>query len=425
MYDEDRDEWMAIEAGRRAPTWPSIVGKPEAAEYLTSQGRAVAAHLTSGMRAFLGDEWVAACMGFPDRLSVPVPTLARLSPVLSPYGPRAAFCELLRWWASVEFAKSKDVAGLGRLRAELRRDLKVGRLTHAMAQLRLGALAQSLGHQVQFESRVGSWPSDVLIETGAESLAVEIVTLFVEREFSDQSDAIDENMEFLRSLGSRYLVHWSGEVPGRLNRHEQSAWKELMRAAAELTASTHLPHTITDADRAPLIVTPGPEPVGTELVGPLLEADQGARAVAKIRVKAEQASAAPGAWIWVENHGLFQPFTPFERLPLAEKAMSFSGLVAQLLDDFPDLGGIVLSSASRRLPPLPDDRTEVRGRAWAYRRGLPTDRIRESILVRTRSNQPGLLHALCSAEGGFLDQALPALGFASRLDDLFQPDVAW
>jgi hypothetical protein len=122
-----------------------------------------------------------------------------------------------------------------------------------------------------------------------------------------------------------------------------------------------------------LTASPGPAPQGTPLSGPVIESDQGHRLLQKLRQKAQQTRAAETAWIWAEDHGVFQPFTPFQQNPLADKVEAFADLVADLLSQHPQLAGIVLSNASRRVQPLPTDQTVETVTGNGFLRGIPID----------------------------------------------------
>ncbi len=142
----------------------------------------------------------------------------------------------------------------------------------------------------------------------------------------------------------------------------------------------------------------------------------------KLQQKANQTRGA-AAWIWVEDHGLFQPFTRFNKIALEQKVSTFTGLVADVMSENPHVAGIVLSNAGRRVQPLPPDRTSVVGDGVGLLRALPVDRERETILAHQRlllPDQTRLVVRLASDEPSWLDLALQRLGISGGVRSLLR-----
>ncbi|CAM5226388.1 hypothetical protein STANM309S_02104 [Streptomyces tanashiensis] len=135
------------------------------------------------------------------------------------------------------------------------------------------------------------------------------------------------------------------------------------------------------------------------------------------------------AWIWVEDHsGLFHVPTPFAGMSLAAKTDALADLLGPLLAEYVHVAGIVVSNAARRRLPLPPDENALRPAAQGFQRGLPLDRVRETIVIPRRillPEQTGLIARMCHAEADALDWALGKLGVpqgvASLLTDSSTP----
>src|SRR5262249_2098333 len=153
---------------------------------------------------------------------------------------------------------------------------------------------------------------------------------------------------------------------------------------------------------------------GTRLTGPAVEADQGQRLLGKLQGKCDQTAGTGTAWIWVEDHdGLGHVLDPFTRLPLEQRVDALVELLLPLLRNYVHVAGIVLSLTVRRQPPLPADETAKRPVGLGLRRGLPLDRVRETIIIPRQlilPEQTALLARLCHNEPGWLAWALSRLG---------------
>lgn len=342
-----------------------------------------------------------------------IPSLARFSPVLTPYSRASAYLELIRWWAALEVLAEGRAEGLTRLRRDAQRDVRLGRLLHTLTQARLAAAGGSVGATPTLEPQALRGRGDVLLEHGPIAVLIEVLTVSPDEEFQQQNAGTEQCLTHLHWLERDYDVHWEGDVPGRLPPHELSRWKEATTEAAAEAARRQQPARVAVLDVGVLSARPGPAAPGTSLTGPLVESDQGHRFLGKLHQKAEQTRDGVPAWIWVEDHGLFQPLTPFQGFPLEQKVTAFAGLVGNVLRQYPHLAGVVLSNAARRIRPRPPDHTVGTSDGFGFRRGLPGDRQRETIVVPRRlvlPDQTRLVARLLSEEPRWLDWALIRLG---------------
>ncbi|MCQ8190129.1 hypothetical protein [Streptomyces rugosispiralis] len=123
--------------------------------------------------------------------------------------------------------------------------------------------------------------------------------------------------------------------------------------------------------------------------------------------KAAQSQGA-GTWLWVEDHGALT-HTPFTRLPLAHKVRELADLFRSVFDEYPHVAGIVYSNASRRRLPLPAPQTEDMTEGIGLVRGVPLDRVRETIILHpmlVRADQTSLMARLCAEEPSWFGWAL-------------------
>lgn len=68
------------------------------------------------------------------------------------------------------------------------------------------------------------------------------------------------------------------------------------------------------------------------------------------------------------------------------KSNTLADLLGPLLADYVHVAGIVVSNAARRRLPLPKDEDALRPTAQSFLRGLPLDRVRETIVIGSRAN---------------------------------------
>src|SRR5665647_1098820 len=101
MHRSDLDAWRAISNGERPPRWQDLFGHADGMDYLSDEGRNVAERAAVDLEEFFGARWLPRAMDTNRADGVPIPTLARFSPVLALVGPVGAYVELVRWWAAV------------------------------------------------------------------------------------------------------------------------------------------------------------------------------------------------------------------------------------------------------------------------------------------------------------------------------------
>ncbi|MFG2601020.1 hypothetical protein [Streptomyces sp. NPDC048462] len=100
---------------------------------------------------------------------------------------------------------------------------------------------------------------------------------------------------------------------------------------------------------------------------------------------------------------------PFAAMSLPAKTDALADLFGPLLEEYVHVAGIIVSNAARRRLPLPLDEDALRPAAQGFQRGLPLDRIRETIVIPRKillPDQTNLIARMCDAEAAVLDWAL-------------------
>ena len=418
VHDSDRETWTAIDHGQRVIDWAAWFGNPSGTDYLTAVGKAVAQRATSDLETFFGAGWLHRAM------QVPIRGLGRFSPSLAPaaqFRP-GAFIEAIRWWAGLQFLVEVHAPGIARVQDDARSDVTEDRFLHTLTQARLAVAGSYLGAMAALEpvKAVGG-PGDVLLTRRSGTVFIEVVTFSQDGIFSHEDEEFQRHMMHLIKLELEYLVYWEGDVPGFLPTAHSEAWILETSKAAARCADIGDSVLVPAAGGGQLIVHPGAAPAGTTRIGPYVERDQGQRLAQVIDRKGAKTRGAGIAWIWVEDHGGLYPFTQFADLSLAAKVDAMADLVRPILQDRPHIGGVVVSTAARRHYPLPPDEQVYAFSGMGLKRGLPIDRVRETVIITkdvVLPDQTRFVWQVCDREPRWLDWALARLGFTGGTDAL-------
>ncbi|MFF7413289.1 hypothetical protein [Streptomyces lydicus] len=424
MHPRDEEIWRAIDQGLRAIDWEAWFGCPEGASYLSPAGHEVTARAVAGLTAFFDSRWLPKAVTpspTSGRASDTFVGLGRAAPVLQfmNEADRGAWVEAVRWWAAYAYLEEAGVPGLLSVRRDARRDVTLSRFLHTQTQARLALMGAARGHPVELEpAKASGGPGDVRIDR----VFIEVVTFAEDQKLQDYEKFRQNCRVHLLSLDVDRTIYWEGDFPELLNGDDFETWKKrTQEAAQECAASGAAVDVLSSAGRR-LTVHPGTAPLGTTLTGDTVESDQGKRLLGKVRGKCAKTQGAGTAWIWVEDHsGLFHLPTPFAGLSLAAKTDALADLFGPLLEEYVHVAGIVVSNAAHRRLPLPPDEDAIRPAAQGFRRGLPLDRVRETIMVPRRillPEQTSLIARMCDAEAAVLDWVLGKLGVPGGVTSL-------
>ncbi|MEU8645050.1 hypothetical protein AB0C91_24360 [Streptomyces sp. NPDC048674] len=424
MHPRDKVVWQAIDQGQRLIDWQAWFGSPEGADYLSSAGHEVTARAVAGLTAFFGSSWLSKAVTpsrATDQASDTFLGLGRSSPMLQSYAgaERGAWVEAVRWWAAYAYLELAQVPGLTSVKKDARRDVTLSRFLHTQTQARLALLGAARGHRVELEpAKASGGPGDVRIGP----VFIEVVTFAEDQKFQDYEAFRQRCRVHLLTLDRDREIYWEGDFPEYLNRHDYGTWEAQTAEAAQRCAESGAAFAVFSKGGSRLTVRPGTAPPGTTLTGQTVESDQGRRLLSKVRAKCAKTAGAGTAWIWVEDHsGLFHFPMPFGDLTLAAKTDALADLLGPLLVEYVHVAGIVVSNAGHRRLPLPEDEDALRPAAQGFLRGLPLDRVRETIVIPRRillPEQTNVIARMCDTEAAALDWALAKLGIPGGVTSL-------
>ncbi|MDX3854224.1 hypothetical protein [Streptomyces sp. AK02-01A] len=424
MHPRDKEIWLAIDQGLQVIDWEAWFGCPEGADYLSRAGHDVTARAVAGLTAFFGGGWLPRAVTptlAAGRASDAFVGLGRAAPVLQATkgAERGAWVEAVRWWAAYAYLKEAGVPGLASLRRDARRDITLSRFLHTQTQARLALMGAACGFPVELEpTKAGGGPGDIRIGP----VFIEVVTFAEDRKLQDYEKFRQNCRVHLLALDRGRDIYWEGDFPEFLNRDDFATWKKQTEEAAQRCVDLEAAVDVLSNAGRRLTVRPGTAPQGTTLTGETVESDQGRRLLGKVRGKCAKTVEAGTAWIWVEDHsGLFHFPMPFAEMSLAAKTDALAELFGPLLEEYVHVAGIVVSNAARRRQPLPLDEDALRPAAQGFQRGLPLDRVRETIVIPRRillPEQTHLIARMCDAEAAALDWALRRLGVPGGVTSL-------
>ncbi|MCE7080173.1 hypothetical protein [Streptomyces sp. ST2-7A] len=423
MHPRNSETWRAIDRGDRPIDWAAWFGHPDGADYLSDAGRAVTERAIQDLDRFFSAKWLHRAMT-ADMQGRHTPIgLGRSAPIWYA-GETAvgAWVEAVRWWAASTYLEKLRVPGLDTVRRSIRTDITLSRFVHTQTQLRLAIMGASRGVAVELEpGKNTEGPGDVRIGP----LYVEATTFSEHRKIQEYAEFRQRCMFHLLQLESRHDVHWEGSYPELLTAEtERADWRSRTETAAVQCAETGEVADVVTGETV-LTVRAGRAPNGTQRTGVVLEDDTGRRFLGRVRAKCEQTRGAGTAWIWVEDLlGITHPLLPATRMPLPERVDTFAELLLPLLGEYLHVAGIVVSNVSPCCLPLPADENTERRNGWGLRRGLPTNRLRETIVIPRRlilPDQTAFLLRMLAAEPDWLPWALDGLGVFGGISSLLNP----
>jgi hypothetical protein len=311
------------------------------------------------------------------------------------------------------------VPGFEALRRDARRDLTIHRLTHVLTQARLAAMAASLESTVEVEPGKAGGPGDVPVRSAGEEVFLEIVTFGPDEKLELDDEHQHRHWLHLMAL-ARSAVYWEGHVPGFLNKSDEAKWLEQTTDVAAQCARTGQPAELPGVDGQLLIARPGDQAAGTGMTGPGLDLEFSRRLEGILDKKGAQTSGAGIAWIWVEDYGGVHPLHPFASMPLGMKMTALAGLARRALAGRAHVAGVAWSGARLSTSPPQDEHAEALA-GIAFRRGLPIEHVRQTIIINRGLILPGQIRTLarmCDREPQWLDWALRHMGLPGGLASL-------
>lgn len=439
MEDVDVANWRDIDAGIRPISWSDIIGDPDSAPFLTNAGRELSRRMAFDLTAFVGQGWLPSVLRERDKphrvrsVFQNAPTLA-----LSPEATVDSFLAMVRWWASI--AVNANSPGISKVRRDLQANLTEQRFLHTVTMLRLGAMARSAGLRLAFEPTPGDLlvaPTDEIAAAAEPScgslgmagglggdgkpVTIEVAVMGVPLPVAEFERRTEELFEHLRSLERTHDVHFHGQLPHPDGMGQEDmtldAWRVRTTEAAEIAARSGISLKV-DTDGHIVHVTPGRAPGGTRMEGALLVADVRNRIQRTVRAKSQQVSAAPNAWLWVENQGAVDALNNFNQLTSPQQVTAMRDLVEPALAEFPRVRGLTFSTETRHFGPSPAPNRVAVGASDLLSVPVWPARRRTSITLRRESSfYVSIIDRIQSAEEGWLDWALGQI-IGARATDL-------
>lgn len=428
MHETDVTRWRDIDNGVRLPTWVDFIGDPDGATYLSDLGHDVSRRMADDFDRFFGRDWLARAVG-AGRNQVPMlPTLGKVSPVFATLRPEVPdinswvvgnFIELTRWWASIKVMQSDP--GFRLVRNQVRTNLELPNFLHALTQLRLAAIARSLGADSSVETFHGEErprPQDVEVTIDGRMILIEVTTLSEARRTSSQLLWNFAAWRHMTELGDVHDVSWDGAAPIWDSDTEFEAWKVETAEAARVVGQTGI-SVLLGAELTQLEIRPGPA-VGSTFSGSLPDVAVAERIRWKVEEKSRNASDLPAVWIWIENHGAIDPSHTFYHLPLEEKVQQFATVAAAGQGDAAAVLGASFSTGGGRTSRSEEpELAQARG-ARGLKCILPGGRRRETLhAAAVAGDDADFMWKVAQAEATWLDWALAEVDFADSVDSLF------
>ncbi|MEU2762235.1 hypothetical protein [Streptomyces sp. NPDC007094] len=227
-------------------------------------------------------------------------------------------------------------------------------------------------------AKASGGPGDVRIGP----VFIEVVTFAEDQKLQDYGRFRQNVRAHLFTLDRGRDINWEGDLPELLSGDVFDARKERTEDAARQRAASGAAVDVHSNAPRRLTVHPGTAPQGTTLTGDTVEADQGRRLLGKVRGKcAKTAGAVPRGSGWRTTAASSTSRRHSRAMSLAAKTDALAALLAPLLAEYVHVAGSVVSNAARRRQPLPPDEDALRPAAQGFQRGLPLDRVRETIVI--------------------------------------------
>jgi hypothetical protein len=310
------------------------------------------------------------------------------------------------------------VPGVGKVKREMRTDLRDERRWHSTLQLEVGALAAMAEFTVALEaaSPASAKPSDVALRRDGQELRVETFAVLQDDRAREAAAYWDRFSLHTIRISGEFNVGISGDTGQRLGRDDYDELLRLIRSAAEQVAATGQRQPIDHAGAQLVILPPGE--ADYQLTGPIEESQGWPRVQSKLIQKAEQAAKAGGGWlranIW---DGMWQ-FTPWARIGLHAKIEELTRLTISALGQVSGIDGAVLSNgAGFTLGEFHGESARTTGGCYAIRRVLPARRVRETMIIPVTPlgrGQAATWLRMYDTEADWLDWALSSAGLPTR-----------
>lgn len=313
----------------------------------------------------------------------------------------------------------QGVPGVGKVRNEMRNDVRDERRWHSALQLEVAALAARAGFTTALEApaQTSASPSDVVLRRDRQELRVETFAVLRDKRAQEAAAYWHRFSGQTIRISGEFNVGISGDTGPRLPRDEYEELLRLIRGAAAHVAATGQQQPVEYAGARLTVLPPGED--DHRLTGPIEESQGWPRVEARLIGKAEQAVRAGGGWLRADIRDGTWQFTPWARAGLRPKIEELARLTTLALRQVPGIDGAVLTSgAGFAQGAFRGESARTSQGCYGVRRPLPAARVRETMIIPVTPlgrDQATIWLQMYDAEESWLDWALnsaglPALG---------------
>jgi hypothetical protein len=346
-------------------------------------------------------------------------------------GPGSAPPEVAQCWfllsafaytldLALGFAILRDRPGIAGLRSVVKQTSRDDALASPRLQLRLAALALSIGYGVDLEPHLpdGESPADLLIANDQARIGAEVFAQLRDEKTLAANEWMDSISDDLRQIGDESKVDFRGAVEGALSSDETAELLDELRSRAPLAGrGIEFPAVVIGEVSVAVLPPAGP---GGERNFQMPHADFDRRLKNRLRKKADQTRKSRANWLVIDSLDHLWHMTGWAQQPLGAKAQALAGIFRETLDDQEHLHGVVISDGAGLMRGEVEEETLVLDRGIvARRRRIDWWRARESVVVPLRDSALADAEAwglILDTERGWLARALEGQGVVPPAD---------
>lgn len=400
----DVEGWESVLKGEEKLTWELWASPIDHSAVLNEKGKQVLNTAISGLRAFLGDDFLDTGRGKEHPLFSLVHMPGNDVPVV--------YRSLLDLYVHIELLKK--IVGFSKVRKSLRRNQTSAGWGHELLQLEVAGLAARSGRDLEYEPKLQSGRSaDLQVALDDELIVFELVQLGTSQFFNNAQQYNEEMNDFLLKVSMRHLVAFSGVWIRVATPEERSALMLQISSAVKTLVQMDKNHMIKN-DLVRLSITKTNSFKYPVVSGPPTQDDEWARLEARIHEKSKQTLGATNVWIRLDGLSGLWYFTPWATQGLKEKLNSIAPLCKNVLQKYSHVNGIVISNRWSWQVGQPEETVCVSGN-FALRRHFSDGRERETMVVRRDKSARSVLEEIVEwyeNEPSWLDWGLEQLGYS-------------
>lgn len=398
--------------------WEHSLKAVEKAQCLTEQGKEVGYWAIEQLKRFLGEDWFSIVK----RKDHVLFSLHWWNINDSPM----AYINLFRLTTQILILEHSQKFPM--LRREMRTNHDFFFWLHSLLQLELAGNALRNGWTCRFEPDLrGGTRADLSLEKGTKICLIEVVTMGS----SDEVKEINRNFKLISALLDEISIEkgisYSGNIEiSLLDETDIHNFVLTFKEGADKVATSNAEMIIEQVGTYKLKITP--HFTGETFSGPPLYTDFIRRIRARIKDKSRQLGSGNNIWIYIGEHSGLWYFSPWGLAPFSDKLSQIGIIGREILCDFPNISGIVISNGWNLCTLATDDTIEDKDDnnkviGLGLKRVLLNTYSKETFLIGRNgavSDDLSFLYQWFHEEPTWLDWALKEMGFNYRLSDLFK-----